>query len=53
MALVWKSYGNNIFNPIYESGGEIILDFNPKCGQMHWSCPEDLKKVCHFHSSLV
>ena len=45
MTLVWKSHGNNVSNPIYESGGKITPDINPKCGQMHWPCPEDSKKV--------
>ena len=47
MTLVFKSQGIgiNILNPIYESGGKITPGFNPKCGQMHWPCPDNSKKI--------
>ena len=34
MTLVFKShsFGNNIFNPIYESEDQKNPDINPKCG---------------------
>ena len=46
MTLVCMSHGigNNIFNPIYESGDKITLDINPKYGQMHWPSPDNSKK---------
>ena len=47
MTLVCKSHGigNNIFNPIYESGDKMTQDINPKSGYMHWPCPDDSKKI--------
>ena len=47
MTLVCKSLGigNNIFDPIYDSGDKIALDMNPKCSQMHWPCPDNSKKI--------
>ena len=38
-------FRNNIFNPIYESVDKIIPDINPKCGQMHWPCPDNSKQI--------
>ena len=37
MTLAQKSHGigNDIFNPIYESGDKVTPDIKPKCGQMH------------------
>ena len=37
-------FRNNIFNPIYESWDKINPDIDPKCGQMHWPCPDNSKK---------
>ena len=52
MILVCKSHGIGdmafeimYFNPIYESGDKITPDNNPKCGQMHWLCPDNSKKI--------
>ena len=30
-------------NPIYEGGDKITPDINPKCSEMHWPCPCNVK----------
>ena len=56
MTIVYISlmvFRNNKFNPIFESGEKINPDINPKCGQMHWSFPDNSIKnktlVCKSH----
>ena len=40
--------GSNIFDPFYESEYKITQNFNPKCCQMHWPCPDDSIKILHL-----
>ena len=36
-------FGNNVFNPIFESGDKITPDINHKSGLMHWPFSDDSK----------